>query len=64
MYANFKGRQVELYNDTKQIVRRFTVSANVVNAQVSGSGTNAVIAITMQNGKTVLYRSNGQLIRR
>lgn len=64
MYITFKNRQASLYNDTKQIVRQFRTSSDIVNAQVSGSDKNAVIALTMKNGKTVLYRSDGTIIRR
>lgn len=63
MYINFKGRSAKLYNDNKQIVRQFRVAADIVNAQVSGAGENAVVALTMKNGKTVLYKSNGTIIR-
>lgn len=64
MYANFKGKCVDLYTDTKQIIRRFHVSNEIVNVQVTGSGNNATISITMKNGKTVLYKANGQIIRK
>lgn len=64
MYVNFKGKNAKLYTDTKQIVRQFNVAADIVNAQVSGDGENAVVALTMKNGKTVLYKSNGTIVRR
>ena len=64
MYATFKGRQCDLYNDTKQIIRRIRVSNDIVNVIVQGSGKNAKIAITMKNGKTWLYNATGQIIRR
>jgi hypothetical protein len=63
MYVNFKGRSAKLYNDNKQIVRQFRVAADIVNAQVQGAGQNAVVALTMKNGKTILYRSNGSVLR-
>lgn len=63
MYATFKGKNCDLYNINKQIIRRFRVSNEIVNVQVQGTGTNATIAITMKNGKTLLYRANGQIIR-
>jgi len=40
------------------------IVAEVVDAVVSRSGQNAVIAITMKNGKTEIYKSNGQLMRK
>lgn len=64
MYVNFKGKNAKLYSDTKQIIRQFRMMSDIVNAQVSGTGNDAIIAITMKNGKTVLYKSNGQLVRR
>jgi len=63
-YATFKNRRVDLYNMDKSLIRRFNMKADVVNAQVSGSGQNAVVAITMVNGKTEVYKSNGTLVRR
>jgi len=40
------------------------MQTDIVNAQVQGSGDDAVVALTMKNGKTYLYKSNGTLIRR
>ena len=64
MYANFKGKSVDLYSDTKAIIRRIRVSNDIVAVQVNGSGQNATISITMKNGKTLLYKANGQLLRK
>lgn len=64
MYANFKGKTVEIFTDAKIMHRRIHVSNDIVNVQISGNGDNATIAITMKNGKTLLYKTNGQLIRR
>lgn len=63
-YATYKNRRVDLYNMDKSLIRRFNMKADVVNAQVTGFGQDAVIAITMSNGRTELYKSNGTLIRR
>lgn len=63
-YVQFKKKKVDLYNQYKQLVRRFNVKADVVNAQITGAGQDCYVAITMSNGKTELYKSNGQLIRR
>jgi hypothetical protein len=62
-YVSFKGRDAKLYKNNRQIVRQFRVAADIVNAQIQGAGDNAVVAITMKNGKTVLYKSNGTVIR-
>ena len=62
-YATFSGKKVDLYNYNKQLIRRFNMKADVVNAQVSGAGQDAVIAIVCKDGKNFLYKSNGQLLR-
>lgn len=64
MYATFKGRQCDLYNDVKQIIRRIRVANDIINVQVQGTGKNAKVAITMKNGKTWLYNATGQILRR
>lgn len=64
MFANWKNKTVMLYNNYGKIIRQFTVAAEVVDAAVSGAGKDAVVAITMKDGKTVLYKSNGQVVRR
>lgn len=38
MYANFKGKLVDLYSDTKQIIRRIRVSNDIAAVQINGSG--------------------------
>ena len=63
-YTTFKNKKVDLYNEYKQLIRRFNMKANVVNAQVQGIGKECYVAITMSNGKTELYKSNGQLVRK
>ena len=63
-FVQFKKKKVDLYNQYKQLIRRFNMKADVVNAQISGAGQDCYEAITMSNGKTELYKSNGQLVRR
>lgn len=63
MYVNFRGKQAYLYKNDATIVRQFRASADIVNAQVSGDGENAVVALTQVDGKTLLYKSNGSIIR-
>lgn len=62
-YATFSGKRVDLYNYNKQLLRRYNMKADVVNAQVSGAGKDAIVAIVCKDGKSFLYKSNGQLIR-
>ncbi len=62
-YATFSGKKVDLYNFNKQLIRRYNMKADVVNAQVSGSGKDAVVAIVLKDGKSYLYKSNGQMLR-
>ena len=62
-YATFSGKRVDLYNYNKQLIRRFNMKSDVVNAQVSGAGKDAYVAIVCKDGKNFLYKSNGQLVR-
>lgn len=64
MYVSFKGKTADLYSNSKQIIRRFRVASEIVNAQVQDAGKDAFVAITTKDGKTFLYKSNGQLVRR
>ncbi len=63
-YVSFKGKSAELRTFDKRIVRKFTMKADIVNAQVQGSGKEAYVAITCMDGKTYLYTSEGRLVRR
>lgn len=63
-YCNFKDKNVELRAFDRRLVRKFTMKAKVVNAMVSGVGKDATVAITMVDGKTYLYSSDGRLIRK
>ena len=63
-YASFKGRSVELRSIDRRLIRKFIMQSDVVNAQVSGSGKDTIVAITMVNGKTYLYKSDGTLVRK
>lgn len=62
-YATFSGKRVDLYNYNKQLIRRYNLKSDVVNAQVSGYGKDSIVAIVCKDGKNYLYKSNGQLIR-
>lgn len=65
LYAEWSGTRVKVYNQYKQIVRTINVRYDVVGVQVSGdSPTDAMVAIAQSNGKTDLYKSSGQLVRR
>ena len=65
LYAEWSGTRVKVYNQYKQIVRTIHVRYDVVGVQVSGdSPTDAMVAIAQSNGKTDLYKSSGQLVRR
>ena len=63
-FVQFKKKKVDLYNQYKQLTRRFNMKSDVVNAQITGAGQDCYVAITMSNGKTELYKSNGQLVRK
>ena len=62
--VSFKGSNIDLFDYTGKIIRRFKATAEVVNAQVSGYGKNATIAVTMKNGKFIIYRADGTIVRR
>lgn len=62
-YASFHGKTVSLYNQYKQLIRKFNAKANVVTAVTQDMGDDTYIAVTTVQGKTYLYKSNGQLIR-
>lgn len=65
LYAEWSGKQVTVYNHNKQLIRRFNARYDVVGVQVSGdSPTEAMVAIAMSNGRTDLFKSSGQLVRR
>ena len=64
LYAEWSGKSVIIRNHNKQQVRRINVRCNVVGVQISGdSETEAMVSIAMANGRTCLYKSNGQLVR-
>ena len=64
LYAEWSDKTVTIRNHNKQMVRRINVRYPVVGVQISGdSEQEAMVAIAMNNGRTCLYKSNGQLIR-
>lgn len=64
LYAEWSGKSVTIRNHNKQQVRRINVRYNVVGVQISGdSETEAMVAIAMDNGRTCIYKSSGQLVR-
>ena len=65
LYAEWSGKQVKVYTQYKQIVRRFNVNHDVVGVQISGdSPTDALVAIAQSNGKTDVYKTSGAIVRR
>ena len=62
--VGYKGKNVDLYTHSGKIIRRFKARADVVNAQITTSNTEPVIAITTKDGKFELYKTNGTVIRR
>lgn len=64
LHAEWSGREVQVYTQHNVLFRQFSMSFPVVSVQCSGNGNDATIAITMDNGKTDLFRGTGQLIRR
>lgn len=65
LYAEWSGKRVVIRTETKQFVRQINARCDVIGVQVSGDSTSdAMVAIAMSNGKTDLYRSSGQIVRR
>ncbi len=62
--VGFKGKNVDLYDENGSIIRRFRARAEVVNAQITKSNNNPVVAITTKDGKFEMYKADGSLIRR
>lgn len=63
-YAEFKGKTCNLRNLEKKIIRRFIMQSDIVNAQVSGVGDDAIVAIVCKDGHSYIYSSDGRLIRK
>ena len=64
LYAEWDHKNVTIRDQWKTTVRRIRARKNVIGVQCSGDDTNdAMIAITLENGKTDLYRASGQLVR-
>jgi len=63
-YAEFMGKTCNLRNLEKKIVRRFIMQFDIVNAQVSGAGDDAIVAIVCKDGHSYVYSSDGRLIRK
>ena len=64
LYAEWSGRTVRVYDECGQLVRTLRARFEVEGVQCSGSDVNdGRVAISMENGKTDLYRANGQAIR-
>ncbi len=63
-YAEFIGKTCNLRNLEKKIVRRFIMQSDIVNAQVSGAGDDAIVAIVCKDGHSYVYSSDGRLIRK
>ena len=65
LYAEWSGTTAKIYNQNKQLVRVLHVKDTIVGVQVSGdSTTEGTVAIAQSNGKTWLYKTSGQLIRK
>jgi len=63
MFCEWSGNHVKLRYDDRRILRTYSVRFPVQCAQVTGEGNDAKVAITMTNGRTVLYSGDGRLIR-
>lgn len=50
-FVTFHGRVAELYDSDRVLVRRFNMPCEVVGAQLTGSGNDMKVTITMANGR-------------
>ena len=65
LFAEWSGNRVSVYNHNKQFVRRINGRHDVIGVQISGdSETEAMVSIAQSNGRTDLYKSSGQLVRK
>lgn len=63
-YAEFKGKTCNLMNLERRLIRKFVMQSDIVNAQVSGAGEDAIVAIVCKDGHAYVYSSSGRLIRK
>ena len=63
-YVTFHGRAAELYDSNRCMVRRYNMPCEVVGAQVSGSGNDMKVMITMADGRWEIREWNGMTYRR
>ena len=63
LFAEWSGHIVKVYQENRQILREIRARKDVRCVQCSGEGNDGVIAITLENGKTDVYRATGQIIR-
>ena len=63
-YVTFHGRVAELYDSNKCLVRRYNMPCEVVGAQVSGSGNDMKVSITMADGRWEIREWHGGTYRK
>ena len=59
-HMQFSGRSAELYNDWGQLIRRYNMRTNVIQATTTGE----LVTICTDDGYTHIYRWDGVFIRR
>ena len=65
LIAEWSGTRVIIRDDHRIKIRQIDVRHPVVGVQISGdSTTEATVAIAQSHGRTDIYKSSGQLIRR
>ncbi len=63
-YVTFHGRTAELYDSDRSLIRRYNMPCEVVGTQVSGSGNNMKVTITMSDGRWEIREWNGMTYRK
>ena len=59
-HMRFSGRSAELYNDWGQLIRRYNMRTNVIQATTSGE----LVTICTDDGYTHIYKWDGTFMRR
>lgn len=62
-FAEWRGRDVMLFDETKCLIRKLRMPAEITGVQVMNAGEETKFVVTMVNGRSHLYLWNGQLLR-
>jgi len=60
MYCSFEGKFVTVRETSGRLVRKFSMNANVISAQMSGDN----VVIQCEDGWTYVYGTDNRFIRK